>query len=103
MSISTTLSRLPEVSPFIQSVLRVRLKKVTKPVARVFASASSFFFTSSTVMLAQPQLLVTLGSPEPGDSFLQLGLEFEPSHNFPAEGVRGGWNFALSPVVRWVF
>lgn len=59
--------------------------------------------SSSTVMLAQPQLLVTLGSPDPGDSFLQVGVEFEPSHDFPAQAVREGWNFALSPVVRWVF
>ena len=39
---STTLSRLPDVSPFIHSVLRVRLKKVAKPVRRVSASATSF-------------------------------------------------------------
>ena len=42
VSISTTCRRLPEVSPFIQSLLRVRLKKVAKPVRRVSASASSF-------------------------------------------------------------
>ena len=35
-------SRLPDVSPFIHSLLRVRLKKVAKPVRRVSASASSF-------------------------------------------------------------
>jgi hypothetical protein len=58
---------------------------------------------ASMVMLAQPQVRVTLGSPEPGDSFLQVGIEFEPSHDFPAQGVRGGWNFAASPMVRWVF
>ena len=32
---STTCERLPEVSPFVHSVLRVRLKKVAKPVRRV--------------------------------------------------------------------
>src|SRR5687767_6985573 len=37
-----TSRRLPEVSPFVQSRPRVRLKKVAKPVARVRASASSF-------------------------------------------------------------
>ena len=37
--ISTTSSLLPDVSPFIHSVLRVRLKKVAKPVRRVSASA----------------------------------------------------------------
>lgn len=58
---------------------------------------------SSTVLLAQPQLLVTLGSPDPGESFLQLGVELEPSHDFPVRAVRPGWNFALSPTVRWVF
>ena len=35
-------SLLPEVSPFVHSLLRVRLKKVAKPVRRVSASASSF-------------------------------------------------------------
>ena len=30
-----TCSRLPDVSPFVQSVLRVRLKNVAKPVRRV--------------------------------------------------------------------
>lgn len=58
---------------------------------------------SSTVLLAQPQFLVTVGSPEPGDSFLQLGLELEPSHDFPARALRPGWNFAVSPMARWVF
>ena len=33
--ISTTCSLLPDVSPFVHSVLRVRLKKVAKPVRRV--------------------------------------------------------------------
>ena len=42
VSISTTCSRLPDVSPFIHSLLRVRLKKVAKPVSLVSASASSF-------------------------------------------------------------
>src|SRR5262249_35279855 len=32
VSISTTWSLLPDVSPFIHSLLRVRLKKVAKPV-----------------------------------------------------------------------
>src|SRR5262249_31082952 len=39
---SMTARRLPDVSPFIQSLLRVRLKNVAKPVLRVRASASSF-------------------------------------------------------------
>ena len=58
---------------------------------------------ASTVLLAQPQVMFTLGSPEPGQSFLQLGVEFEPSHDFPAREVRPGWNLGVSPVVRWVF
>ena len=58
---------------------------------------------ASTVMLAQPQLLVTLGSPDPGESYLQVGVEFEPSHDFPVAAARPGWNFAVSPVLRWVF
>src|SRR5262249_35967096 len=37
-----TCRRLPEVSPLVQSSLRERLKKVTKPLSRVRASASSF-------------------------------------------------------------
>lgn len=57
----------------------------------------------STVLLAQPQVLVTLGTPEPGQSFLQLGVELEPSHDFPARELRPGWNLGVSPVVRWVF
>src|SRR5207253_7239107 len=40
--ISTTACLLPEVSPFIHSVLRVRLKNVAKPVRRVASSATSF-------------------------------------------------------------
>jgi len=58
---------------------------------------------ASTVVLAQPQVLVTLGSPEAGKSYLQVGVEVEPSHDFPAKGVREGWNLALGPMVRWVF
>lgn len=56
-----------------------------------------------TVLLAQPQLLVTLGSPEPGRSFVQIGAELQPSYNFPADFVSQGWNVAISPMVRWVF
>ena len=37
-----TWSRLPEVSPLVHSVLRVREKKVTKPVRRVTSHASWF-------------------------------------------------------------
>ncbi len=49
----TTFSRLPEVSPFIQSVLRVRLKNVTNPDSRVRRRASSFMKpTISTSLLA---------------------------------------------------
>lgn len=58
---------------------------------------------ASMVLLAQPQFLVTLGSPEPGESFFELGVELEPSHNFPAAEFRPGWNLAVSPVLRWVF
>lgn len=58
---------------------------------------------ASTVLLAQPQLLVNVGSPDPGESRLQLGVELEPSHDFPARAVRPGWNFAVSPMVRWIF
>lgn len=57
----------------------------------------------STVLLAQPQVLVNLGTPEPGAGLLQLGVELEPSHHFPARAVRPGWNFAVSPMLRWVF
>lgn len=58
---------------------------------------------ASTVALAQPQVLVNVGSPEPGQSFLQIGVELEPSHDFPAAAVNRGWNVAVSPMVRWVF
>ena len=58
---------------------------------------------ASTVVLAQPQLMVNLGTPEPGQSFVQVGVEFEPSHDFPVAAARPGWNFAVSPVLRWVF
>lgn len=58
---------------------------------------------ASTVLLAQPQVLVTLGTPDPGQSFFQVGVEFEPSHDFPAREVRPGWNFGVSPMLRWVF
>ena len=40
--IRSTCSRLPEVSPFIHSCPRVRLKKVANPVATVRSSASWF-------------------------------------------------------------
>lgn len=55
------------------------------------------------VVLAQPQLLVTLGSPGAGESRLQLGVELEPSYNFPTRGASDGWNLAISPMLRWVF
>jgi hypothetical protein len=41
-SSSVTCSRLPEVSPLVHSALRVRLKNVANPVARVRSNASSF-------------------------------------------------------------
>ena len=48
-----TARRFPDVSPFVQSVLRVRLKNVAEPVRRVMASASSFMNpTISTSPLA---------------------------------------------------
>jgi hypothetical protein len=51
---ATTSRRLPEVSPFVQSLLRVRLKKVAKPVFLVIASASSFMKpTISTSALSE--------------------------------------------------
>lgn len=56
-----------------------------------------------TVLLAQPQLLFDLASPELGASFLQLGVELEPSRNFPLRAVNDGWNVAVSPMLRWVF
>ena len=37
------------------------------------------------------------------DALLQVGVELEPSHDFPARAVRPGWNLGVSPVVRWVF
>ena len=56
-----------------------------------------------TVLLAQPQLLFVLGSPAPGQSHLEFGVELEPSHNFPAPVVSSGWSLAASPMLRWVF
>ena len=41
-SAEVTCSRLPEVSPFVHSAARVRLKNVAKPVAIVRSSASWF-------------------------------------------------------------
>ena len=38
----STARRLPEVSPLVQRVLRVRLKKVAYPVRRVMSNAASF-------------------------------------------------------------
>lgn len=58
---------------------------------------------SYLVLLAQPQLLVTLGSPEAGESHLQVGVELEPSYHFPARAVSEGWNLAVGPMLRWVF
>lgn len=58
---------------------------------------------ASTVLIAQPQVLVTLGNPDPGSSFLQVGVEFEPSHDFPLQEFRPGWNLGVSPMIRWVF
>jgi hypothetical protein len=53
---------------------------------------------SSTVLLAQPQLLVDLGTRR-----LQLGVELEPSHAFPLVEVHPGWGLAVSPMLRWEF
>ena len=55
------------------------------------------------VLLAQPQLLFTLGSPSPGESHLEVGVEVEPSHGFPVRFVSPGWSVAVSPMARWVF
>lgn len=49
------------------------------------------------VVVAQPQLLLHLYDN------LQIGLELEPSHNFPNRFVSTGWNVAVSPMLRWVF
>jgi hypothetical protein len=58
--------------------------------------------SNSTVVLAQPQVLFNLGKPEPNKSFLQFGVELEPSHDFPLREASSGWNLAVSPMVRWV-
>jgi hypothetical protein len=55
------------------------------------------------VLLAQPQILATLGSTAPGESHLELGAELQPSYNFPAPGLSDGWHLAVSPMLRWVF
>jgi hypothetical protein len=57
---------------------------------------------ASTVVLAQPQVLVHLigGS---GAEELQLGVELEPSHDYPTRAVHSGWRLAYSPMLRWVF
>jgi hypothetical protein len=57
---------------------------------------------TSTVVLAQPQILVHLAGA-PGDSELQLGVELEPSHDFPTRAIHAGWRLAYSPMLRWVF
>jgi hypothetical protein len=57
---------------------------------------------TSTVLLAQPQLLVRVAGGG-GGSELQLGVELEPSHDFPSRAVHEGWRVAYSPMVRWVF
>ncbi len=56
-----TLSRLPEVSPFIQSWPRVRLKKVTYPFSSVCSRASRFM--NPTIRTSPPcQSCTTAGS-----------------------------------------
>lgn len=51
---------------------------------------------ASTVLLAQPQLLVDLGG-------VQVGVELEPSHDFPNRALGPGWSLAVSPMIRWAF
>ena len=56
-----------------------------------------------TLVLAKPQALVTIGSPAEGESRLRIGVELEPSLNFPAEAVNQGWNIGINPMVQWLF
>jgi hypothetical protein len=57
---------------------------------------------TSTVLLAQPQILAHLAGGD-GDGELQIGVELEPSHDFPTRAVHAGWRLAYSPMLRWVF
>ena len=52
---------------------------------------------SYAVVVAQPQLLLRL------NDHLQIGVEIEPSHNFPNRFISDGWNVAVSPMLRWFF
>jgi hypothetical protein len=56
----------------------------------------------STVVLAQPQILLHLGGGR-GEQELQLGVELEPSHDYPTRAIHAGWRLAYSPMLRWVF
>ncbi|MFL5574780.1 MAG: hypothetical protein ACJ79S_02270 [Gemmatimonadaceae bacterium] len=55
---------------------------------------------TSTVVLGQPQLLVRLGGR---NGELDVGVELEPSHDYPTRAVHAGWQLAYSPMLRWVF
>jgi nucleoside-specific outer membrane channel protein Tsx len=57
---------------------------------------------TSTVVLAQPQILLHLASSKDGGG-LDLGVELEPSHDYPVRAVHQGWQVAYSPMLRWVF
>jgi hypothetical protein len=58
---------------------------------------------SGKVLLAQPQFLYDLGSGSHKLKGLYVGFELEPSHDYPISQVHKGWNFAWSPMIRWVF
>lgn len=55
-----------------------------------------------TIVLAQPQFLLDIGGT-PEAPAIQVGVELEPSRNFPAPELSSGWNIAFSPMARFVF
>jgi hypothetical protein len=56
---------------------------------------------ASTVVVAQPQLLLELARA--GGTALMAGIELELSRDYPDPAVHRGWDLAVSPMVRWVF
>ena len=104
----TTFRRLPDVSPFVQSALRVRLKKVTNPVSRVRCRASSFMKPTISTSLLESSCTTAGTSPSSLEKsigwFLRLrsgcvSVQQKTPPSLPAGlllGVRG----LLSPVAR---
>src|SRR5882672_10836287 len=93
----STFSRLPDVSPFIQSAFRVRLKNVAKPLSTVRSSA--VWFMNPTISTSCVDESCTTAGIKPFNFEKSIDDHKEKS---PAEHVQRGscWLRKVSSVSR---